>query len=59
MSDLQTERLEPTARVPENQPQPARPENRRQRRPAGSPPAQQSNPQEPGEEPSHQLDRMA
>jgi hypothetical protein len=60
MSDLQTDRLEPTARVPSQQPQPLRPQGQRQRRgPASHEPPEPDD--DPGERdaPPHQLDRMA
>jgi hypothetical protein len=60
MSDLQTDRLEPTARVPDQQPQPLRPEARRQRRPASPRPnPERDKPAGEKDQPAHQVDRMA
>ncbi|PYX86302.1 MAG: hypothetical protein DMG68_15785 [Acidobacteria bacterium] len=60
MNDLQTDRLEPTARVPEEQPQPLRPEPRRRRRPPAPRDAPQRDKQsEERDEPPHQVDRLA
>lgn len=60
MNDLETDRLEPTARVPAQPPQPLRPETKRQRRgPASHEEPKADNQPGEQEESPHRVDRMA
>lgn len=60
MPDLSTDRLQPTARVPQPQVQAPRQEtNRNPRRRAATPPPVGENESDEGDTPAHQIDDLA